>query len=530
MADLTRKTANLTSTNTWKNANTTDTRSYFSASFQIVGGTQNVVNIRDTGDYTLKLTGLTNETVRFKHNGSTTDIIIFSYACNFSEPTDLTISFYANGYNPTDLNGIDITNIMMNTGSIALPYEPYGWVHSLRKLGTATETIQSGDTIYANGQSISTYSIKGNTVQNGTPTPPNPVDVNGVGERTENLFDFNMWYSQLSPTRCTVEKTDNSIKISATSNDAHTGNSGYHIPVSAETTYTFSYDSSNSNAGVGYIFENGIADSDHWHTFSNNYKRPITFTTRSDTTYIILRLGVSATGNYITYFDMMLNTGSTAKPYEPYGYKIPILTTQGSAINYLGSVQSTRKIKKIVFVGSEDENWSAHSAGGGAMRFRYTISNSVQADTAHPTSICTHLPLGAEGGTWNTDDIYTISSNYLWVRLDSSFTTVALLKSWLAQQYANGTPFTVWYVLATPETGIVNESLMKIGNYADTLNNTTAIPTTDGANTITVDTTVQPSEFTATWTGWHDSSVKEYQGGVGNQKFDYQRTEGLLLQ
>lgn len=39
-----------------------------------------------------------------------------------------------------------------------------------------------------------------------------------------------------------------------------------------------------------------------------------------------------------------------------------------------------------------------------------------------------------------------------------------------------------------------------------------SIPTTQGANSITVDTTVQPSEFTATWTGWHDSSVKEYDG------------------
>jgi hypothetical protein len=29
-----------------------------------------------------------------------------------------------------------VSNIMLNTGSEALPYEPYGWVHSLRKLTT----------------------------------------------------------------------------------------------------------------------------------------------------------------------------------------------------------------------------------------------------------------------------------------------------------------------------------------------------------------------------------------------------------
>ena len=71
---------------------------------------------------------------------------------------------------------------------------------------------------------------------------------------------------------------------------------------------------------------------------------------------------------------------------------------------------------------------------------------------------------------------------------------------------------TVWYVLATAETATVNEPLMKLGDYSDSISNAVSIPTTEGANSITVDTTVQPSEFTATWTGWHDSSVKERDG------------------
>jgi hypothetical protein len=106
----------------------------------------------------------------------------------------------------------------------------------------------------------------------------------------------------------------------------------------------------------------------------------------------------------------------------------------------------------------------------------------------------------------------TISSAYrLYIR-DSSISSVNDLKSWLAAQYANGTPVTIWYVLATPETAAINEPLMKIGNYADTLSNAASIPTTEGANSITVDTTVQPSEFTVTWTGWHNASVKEWDG------------------
>lgn len=74
-------------------------------------------------------------------------------------------------------------------------------------------------------------------------------------------------------------------------------------------------------------------------------------------------------------------------------------------------------------------------------------------------------------------------------------------KSFLAAQYANGTPVTVWYVLATPETGIVNEPLMKIGEYADTISFAQAgvtIPTVAGANTLTINTTVQPSSMSIT--------------------------------
>lgn len=197
-------------------------------------------------------------------------------------------------------------------------------------------------------------------------------------------------------------------------------------------------------------------------------------------------------------------------------YKIPISSANTTTPIYLGEVETTRRIKKIVFVGSEEENWTGQPAGGGAIRFRYALSNSVQADTAHLTSICTHLPLGVDRGTWNIDDIYTISSNYLWLRLDSNFTTVAALKSWLAQQYANDTPFTIYYTLATPKTAVVNEPLRKIGDYADEVSGIT-IPTITGANTIDVDTTLKPSEVSINYKGWHPiTDVHKAENGQWN--------------
>lgn len=162
------ETANLTSTNAWKNADTTDTRSYFSARFYVSGGSQAFTNVTQIGEYTLTLTGLTNEKVQFKHNGSTRDLLIFEYTCDFSEPTDLTVSFYANGYNPTELNGIDLTNIMLNTGSTALDYEPYGYKISILKdsspltpvyLSEPLMGIATADTIVSSGTLTRAYQI-----------------------------------------------------------------------------------------------------------------------------------------------------------------------------------------------------------------------------------------------------------------------------------------------------------------------------------------------------------------------------------
>lgn len=273
-------------------------------------------------------------------------------------------------------------------------YDGSQWEHSLRKLGTETETIHSGDTIYANGQPISTYSIKGNTVQNGTPSPSNPVDVVGVGE----------------------------------------------------------LETSGEHSGE---------------------------------------------------------------------YKIPISTAQGLAVNYLGSVSSNRQISKYEFTGTEVITKLNTSADNYVY---YYVTNGVAVGGLE----CTHLPYLSSGISTTVGISQNQTYPNTWymnlgadiMNAQPSGNTAEGFKEWLSAQYAAGTPVTTWYIKQTATTGIVNEPLMKIGDYADSISNAAAIPTTDGANSVTVDTTVQPSEVSMTWTGWHDSSVQEYQGGVGNQKFD----------
>jgi hypothetical protein len=183
-------------------------------------------------------------------------------------------------------------------------------------------------------------------------------------------------------------------------------------------------------------------------------------------------------------------------------YKIPISSADTTTPVYLGEVQSTRRIKKLVLTG--EETWGRNTtAVSGISLFNMGIDNAM----TQIAPISTHY-IGSAAITWrdvptNGITVSIVSSNLqrLVINMGTTYSEVADFKAYLATQYANGTPVTVWYVLSSPTTAITNEPLMKIGTYADTL--ATSIPCTAGENTLDVQTTVQPSEVTISYKGWH---------------------------
>ena len=206
----------------------------------------------------------------------------------------------------------------------------------------------------------------------------------------------------------------------------------------------------------------------------------------------------------IKYESIMLNTGSTALPYEPYGYKLTISSANTTTPVYLGEAQTTRKVKKLVLTG--EETWTAEST-----MFYCYISEAI-IENYYPL-LCSHYKYGSSyNEVQTTDNTITISTRIL--LHDSACANASALKTFLRQQYAAGTPVTVWYVLATEQTAVVNEPLMRIGNYADKISNI-SIPVTAGGDTISVGTTVQPSEITVNYKGWHPvTDVHEAENGA----------------
>lgn len=105
--------------------------------------------------------------------------------------------------------------------------------------------------------------------------------------------------------------------------------------------------------------------------------------------------------------------------------------------------------------------------------YRYD-ANYVSRDSASLSNVlCTHYSyptiLNLEKGCWVLDD----ASQNLALRIMWDYATVGELKDYLSEQYANGTPVTLYYVLATPiETPLTDEELFNFSqlhsNYPTT--------------------------------------------------------------
>lgn len=322
------------------------------------------------------------------------------------------------------------------------------------------------------GNPLTDYMISGNTVQNGTPTPEAPVDVQGAGVRTWNLFNGIIGVDNVIISQYGNPTSNNTYALSE------------YIPVEPNTSYI-------------YYFYHNIAENRSTYSIceydsNKNVILPLTlqritekrdynirFTTQANTAYIRI--------NWKKAFDddLMLSLGSTALPYEPYGYKLPVSVNGTEYPIYLGEVPTTRKIKKLVLNG--EEPWQLLNGN--------YYSSVIDRKGAIDTIVCSHFinssPNGISYQHLSTSGLKIAAAGIPFV------TSVNDLKAWLAAQYDAGTPVTVWYVLADQETAVVNEPLMKIGDYADTITMEQAgvtIPTVSGANVLDMTSTVKPSE------------------------------------
>ena len=352
------------------------------------------------------------------------------------------------------------------------------------KYGTSTDTITTLPAdLYADGQSA-TVGLVGNMSQSGTPTPTTPIQPQECGERTGNLFD----------------EVYSSIDTTIRYKPIYVGDGTFTLST------TTPYDLSVANL---FLLSGNVTSGAS--TMANGAWLNHNVTAQSVDGYVTIAYRRYNNTTSPAECKTMLNTGSTALPYEPFGVKIPILSGGTTTPVYLGEVQTTRKVKKYEFTGQE-------TFGAVGSVFTITLRDAMGvAQTTKTDAICTHYQ------AQRYDRVYSGTEFGFAQRLGSAentrgfafskgeFETPQDFQTYLAQQYAAGTPVTIGYVLATEETGIVNEPLRKIGDYADTVSGIT-IPTITGKDTLDVQTTLKPSEVSLSYTGWHDATVKEWDG------------------
>ena len=187
-------------------------------------------------------------------------------------------------------------------------------------------------TINGIGKDLKAWSITGNTVQTGTPTPENPVEVQAVGDRTGNLFDILTVYSDT--TKFTINK--NSVTATGRNFDAIRIKLA-DIGVSIGDAFVFSANILNSTTtamgrvcvSIGGVMKQGF--------YKNNVLEPYisSITGTMETNEDKIWISYSNTGE-INASNIMLNSGSTPLPYEPYGYKIPVVTRGKNLLEPIG--------------------------------------------------------------------------------------------------------------------------------------------------------------------------------------------------
>ena len=170
-------------------------------------------------------------------------------------------------------------------------------------------------TINGIGKDLKAWSITGN----GTPTPDTPQEVKAVGDRTGNLFDYSTIRTGYRIAWATgADYADNTAMMS---DYIKVKNTTYSC---SNTAMIICYDGNKKYLGAlnkSMVVEKEVGIFCDMFTINDNECKFIK---------LLAYQGV-VIGN-----KTMLNEGSTPLPYEPYGYKIPVVTRGKNLLEPIG--------------------------------------------------------------------------------------------------------------------------------------------------------------------------------------------------
>ena len=236
---------------------------------------------------------------------------------NYAKAVDQALFLYEMNNSDSNLSELNANwlkeNVKFEKATVECEYATYDKTSSLYgcKVNNSDKTYcYTGDTaVECNKDKPS--KIYGESIQNGTPTPTSPVEIQSVGDKTNNLYNND-------------DVIFTKLKLITLDTPLEAG------------TYTISLEFDNDNEAYNegllfYLGESGSAIGNLSFSKGERSSNTVTFDQKIyKLSFYATDKGSTNAGVNATYKNIKIEKGSTATSYEPYGYKIPITVTNGT--------------------------------------------------------------------------------------------------------------------------------------------------------------------------------------------------------
>lgn len=337
---------------------------------------------------------------------------------------------------------------------------------------------ESGNSIISlnNPTFITSFRLYGNSIQDGTPTPSNPVEIESVGDKTKNMCDV----SVIKSSNDVVVNNDGSISVNkyptslgVTLKELCPGlNVGDTVTLSGETDAKL--ESSNTYLSRFYLTNIAL-------TWTYGTSKTVTQEMLDSSVSVYSTKKSDGTLVPATHKNIQIELGSIATGYEPYNkYKIPLAIYSGKNMFNVNKVDKTIVNQGYLEIANNGYNILKTSSFTNGMaigklsdfapnlyvgdKFKITFeTNAIRNNSA-----VNYIYLNIYKSTLRKGVVYTATQEMLdsKVYIYSGGTENCYYKDIMF--YKNGeTEEYEEYQEPTNTNIIIDEPLRKIGNYAD---------------------------------------------------------------
>lgn len=347
-------------------------------------------------------------------------------------------------------------------------------------VASATASATNSKTVEINGtgKAVEKLVVEGKTEQNGTPSPDNPIEVKGVGDKVENLYDKDKivrgttWNYQLKGLATNADLAYQYIEIP---------NGVKSITISGQANLNSSY------------FGNAFLDSNKAFISLINLKNttdPITATVPSNAKYIVIDVYIGDNTSLVDWDTLRVSVGNEVGTK----YKIPISVGDTTKNVYLNAplfdgekadVASgvAEKNREEIYFPTDGWNDAGTSTTDYITRY-HTLTGIFANIKPNSSAYCTILQSKADTIWSNPDKAYIVVRDAVYISYPKSIDVVTFI---------NNNNLSAFFELATPTKETFDGA---------------EIPTSVGKNTLSVDTEVTPASVEAVTFGDYYSKAE----------------------